>query len=164
MKSSRWVPCMATFALLIAILAGCSGQQDLMVTTRLDKDSYAAYEPAVLSVRAGQQVRLTFKNAENAENSYNFVLVQGGEDVMRDVGFAVSDAVSQVGSASDYLPIAKAERAKVLVYTKVLAPGMSETLTFTAPPAGSYQFMCTTSNGARSFWTYGMVGTLTVEP
>jgi uncharacterized cupredoxin-like copper-binding protein len=157
MKRSRSALYVAVLGLLSAILAGCSSPQDRILTI----PSNPAFEPAVLSVRAGQQVRLTIKNdGQNNTDQHNFVLVRGGEDVMRDVTSAVTAAINKVGSASDYLPIKESDLAKILVHIKVIDPGKNETITFDAPPAGSYMFMCTYGR----HWTYGMVGTLTVEP
>jgi uncharacterized cupredoxin-like copper-binding protein len=158
MRRSRCAVYVAGLVLLSAMLAGCSSPQELILTI---PSLGTAFEPAMLSVRAGQQVRLTIKNdGDNNIEKHNFVLVRGDEEVMRDVTFAVSAAINKVGSASGYLPLEESDLAKILIHTNVIDPGMSETITFAAPQAGTYKFICTVG----SHWTYGMIGTLTVAP
>jgi azurin len=59
--------------------------------------------------------------------------------------------------AENYLPPDQAD--KVIVSSKLLGPGESDTVTFTAPAAGTYDYICTFPGHALA----GMHGTLTVK-
>ena len=86
-----------------------------------------------MSADAGSEVVVNFNNSSGV-NSHNWVLVENG----------TKDAVATDGTAAgpggDWLP---ADDSRVISNTKVLGPGQSETVTFTAPSAGTYQFVCT---------------------
>jgi azurin len=94
-----------------------------------------AFDKTTLEAAAGQQVTLTFKNT-SAVQQHNWVLVSGGDSAASTIA---SDGL-QAGLAASYLP---ANNANVLAHTKVLDGGASETITFTAPSAGTYLFICT---------------------
>ncbi|MEN9937476.1 MAG: hypothetical protein RLZZ387_4055 [Chloroflexota bacterium] len=109
-----------------------------------------AYSPATLTATAGQEVTVTFKNNSSAQQ-HNWVLVNGGDDVAA----AVDEEAVNAGPP-DYLP---AEKTNIVAATKMLQPGASETVTFTAPAAGTYTFICTYP----AHYAGGMKGTLTVQ-
>jgi putative membrane-bound dehydrogenase-like protein len=95
------------------------------------------FDKAELKVKAGQKVRLTFKNNDLLE--HNLVIVKPG--TLPKVG-ALADALASKPGASEkqYVP----DSPDVLVATKVLDPGQSEDLLFTAPGVpGQYPFVCT---------------------
>lgn len=94
-----------------------------------------AFNKTTLEAAAGQQVTLTFKNA-SAVQQHNWVLVSGGDSAASTIA---SDGLT-AGLAANYLP---ANNANVVAHTKVLDGGASETITFTAPSAGTYLFICT---------------------
>jgi plastocyanin len=107
-----------------------------------------AYKPTTLSAKAGAPVTITFKNISTAQQ-HNLVVVNGGEDVATKV-----DEEAIAVGAPDYLP----STPDVLAGTKMLAPGASGEISFTAPAAGTYVFLCTYPGHAAA----GMKGTLTV--
>ncbi|HWQ14152.1 MAG TPA: plastocyanin/azurin family copper-binding protein [Roseiflexaceae bacterium] len=109
-----------------------------------------AFEPATATVAAGSQVSVTFTNNSTAQQ-HNWVLVNGGDDVAAQVAEAGINA-----GPPDYLP---ADKANVIASTKMLQPGGSETISFTAPAAGTYTFLCTYP----AHYAGGMKGTLTVQ-
>lgn len=84
-------------------------------------------------VNAGDAVTLNFVNS-SASNQHNWVLVRDG----------TKDAVAANGTAAGpvngWLDPAD---AAVLAASALLEPGASEELVFTAPAAGTYQFVCT---------------------
>ncbi len=86
-----------------------------------------------MSADAGSEVVVNFNNSSGV-NSHNWALVENG----------TKDAVSADGTAAgpggDWLP---AGDSRVISNTKVLGPGESGSVTFTAPAAGTYQFVCT---------------------
>jgi azurin len=90
-----------------------------------DKESF--------EVASGSEVVLAFNNASGI-NQHNWVVVQAG----------TKDAVSQRGTAAgpgnDWLQPGDAD---VVANTKVLSPGESGEVRFTAPAPGAYQFVCT---------------------
>jgi len=94
-----------------------------------------AFNKTTLEAAAGQQVSLTFKNT-SAVQQHNWVLVSGGDSAASKIA---SDGLA-AGLAANYLP---ANNTNVLAHTKVLDGGASETVTFTAPSAGTYLFICT---------------------
>ena len=94
-----------------------------------------AFDKSSVSVNAGQEVTVNFNNVGSLE--HNWVLVSGSVDPL---SATESDALAGANSG-------------------VLAGGESTTFTFTAPPPGEYQFVCTTEGHA----TAGMVGTFTVN-
>ena len=109
-----------------------------------------AFDQPALTAKAGEQVTVTFKNNSTAQQ-HNWVLVKGGDDVAAKV-----DEEGTNAGPPDYLPSGSAD---VIAGTKIVQPGGSETVTFTAPAAGSYVFLCTYP----AHYAGGMKGTLTVQ-
>ena len=108
-----------------------------------------AFKPAALTGKAGGQITVTFKNASTAQQ-HNWVLVSGGDDVAA----TVDEEAVNVG-APDYLPT-----TNVVGGSKMLQPGASATVTFTAPAAGKYVYLCTFPG----HYAAGMKGELTIAP
>jgi azurin len=104
----------------------------LSIATR---GSELAFEPPELRVIAGQPVVLTFTNRAEKQTGFrhNWVLVNPGkkEEVLVDS--------LRAGKELDYVP----DSSDVLAHTRLLDPGESQTVRFTAPSkAGNYPFFC----------------------
>ena len=85
-----------------------------------------------LSAKAGAQVTVKFKN--NAKvNQHNLVFVKAG----------TKDAVASAGTAAPSTDWVKLGDPNVIANTKLTDPGKTNEVTFTVPPAGTYQFVCT---------------------
>lgn len=94
-----------------------------------------AFDKTTLEAKAGGQVKLTLKNnATSPAMQHDFVLVKPGTE--NDVGAAGIAA----GPTKDYIP----DSPNVLAHTKLLKPGESDSITFTAPSQpGDYPYICT---------------------
>lgn len=108
------------------------------------------FDQPSLTARAGQAVTLVFANGSKTQ-PHNWVLVRGGADA----AVAVSAAGASAGEAAGYLP----SDASILASTRLLKGGEREVLSFTAPAAGTYAFICTVPGHFET----GMVGELVVE-
>ena len=86
-----------------------------------------------MSASAGAEVVVTFNNSSTT-NTHNWALVEAG----------TKDAVAADGTAAgpdnNWLPV---NDSRVIGSTVLIAPGESAQATFTAPSAGTYQFVCT---------------------
>lgn len=115
------------------------------------KGDELAFDKNALEATAGSKVSLTFKNNSNpgANLLHNWVLVKPGtEQGVEADGIAA-------GEANGYL---KANDDRVIAHTKLLKGGESETVSFDAPAAGVYPFVCTFPGHAAL-----MKGTFTVK-
>jgi plastocyanin len=146
----------ALAAVLLTVLAACGGGSTptdgggagggLAVSARGEE---LAFDPTTLTATAGAQTTVTFNNPSTA-NNHNWVLVNGGDDVATQVNDASVEA-STVGYATT--------GPNVVAATKTLGPNSNEAVTFTAPAAGTYTFLCTVPG----HYAAGMKGTLTVQ-
>lgn len=94
-----------------------------------------SFDKTSATANAGQQITVNFNNVGSLE--HNWILIPPGTDALTATQ---EDALSGANSG-------------------IVAAGESKTFTFTAPPAGSYTFVCTVEGHAAA----GMVGTLTVQ-
>lgn len=102
------------------------------VLTISPKGQEMAFDKTELKVKAGQKVKLTFKNGSNMQ--HNFVLVKPG------TANAVATAAIGAGFSGGWFK----KTADVLANTKMLDGGKSETIEFTAPSEpGDYPYICT---------------------
>ena len=88
-------------------------------------------------VKAGQTVKLTMKNIGQLPKvamGHNVVILKAGVNMVQ---FAV--AANQ--APPEYIP--KDRAGEMLAHTKLLGPDESDTITFTAPAKGSYDYLCT---------------------
>jgi|TARA_Y100000310_G_C20253367_1_gene610165 azurin len=86
-----------------------------------------------LTATEGSDVVVTFNNSSSV-NSHNWALVEAGtKDAVATDGLAA-------GQDNHWLPV---NDSRVVGSTIVLGPGESADATFTAPAAGTYQFVCT---------------------
>ena len=93
-----------------------------------------AYEPASAKVKSGDKVKLTLVNDNTAEGMiHNWVLVKLGS------GQEVATAGIAAGQDKDYIP----ENENIIAHTGLAQPSETITLEFTAPEAGSYNYICT---------------------
>ena len=102
----------------------------------------------------GQKVTVTLTDVGKLPKeamAHNFVLLKAGTDV---AAFATAAMTHQ---AQGYLPPEMA--GMVIAATKLLGPGESDTVSFTAPAAGTYDYICTFPGHALT----GMRGTLNVK-
>ena len=123
---------------MLLLIAAC-GDDDTSpdgpteVTVALDD---FAFVPATIEVSAGVQVTVNVTNIGGIQHSW--ILIAGGDEVTNEAEF--SEAVIHAGTGD-------------------LDPGQSESVTFTAPEAGTYQIVCHISGHIAA----GMVGTLEVS-
>jgi azurin len=109
-----------------------------------------AFSPSDLSAAANVQIRLTFDNVSTYFD-HNWVLVDS--DAVVD---AVPKDAAQAGEDQGFLP---QDLTHVIAYTPVVASGESATVTFAAPPPGTYPFFCAFPGHALA----GMRGTLAIK-
>lgn len=121
-------------AAMALLLAACGGDSGPVALSFEGSDTFQ-FTPASATVSAGDEVEVTFTNTGALEHSWAVV----GTDVELAT-VADSDAINSSA-------------------TGTVAAGETGTVTFTAPAAGTYQFVCTIAGHAAA----GMIGTFTVN-
>jgi azurin len=109
-----------------------------------------AFDKTKLTVPTGATVHLVLKNHSTMSTlPHNWVLVAPGTEAK-----VAAQGLAEAPDAGYVIP-----GANVLAYTPLAAPGATTEVTFTAPAAGTYPFICTVPGHYMM-----MKGTLTVTP
>lgn len=141
-----------------ALLAACGGSAAPAapaagpVTLEIgSKGDELAYDKTSLEAPAGSKITLKLKNNASAAsgNRHNWVLAKTA-----DADAVATDGIS-AGDAAGYL---KPDDKRVIAATKMVGPGESSEITFDAPAAGSYTYICTFPGH-----NVNMKGTLTIK-
>lgn len=143
--------CLALLALLIAAPLSRADDGRQVVIHCGDQ---MKYDVTTIEAAPGQKITVTLTNSGTLPKvamAHNWVLLKLGTDVS---GFATA---AMTHAETGYLPPEMA--GSVIASTKLLGPGESDTVTFAAPAAGVYDFICTFPGHALA----GMRGTLTVK-
>jgi len=91
------------------------------------------YNKAKLTAKAGSEVVVVFNNASTV-NQHNWVLVQAGtKDAVAADGATAGPGGSWISAGDD----------RIIAHVDLLDPGAIGEVRFTAPSAGTYQFVCT---------------------
>jgi len=97
------------------------------------------FDKREFTVKSGEKVELEFKNIGKLPKiamGHNLVILKKGISSLK-----FGQKVMNLGaSATNALPEGSME--DVIAATKLLGPGENETITFTAPEPGDYQFVC----------------------
>ena len=99
-----------------------------------------AYDTIEFTVTAGQTVKLTLESTSalpKIAGGHNLVILTKGTDVAKFATALMTEA------ASEYIPQDAAGKAKMIAHTKLLDMKEKDTITFTAPEAGEYDYICT---------------------
>ena len=102
----------------------------------LNSDDLMRFDKNMLLVQSGQKITLTLNHTGKMDKlimGHNFVLLK------KDVDVAVFAEKAVLAKNNEYIP----EGEEVIVYTKLLGGGESDTITFDAPEKGYYTFLCT---------------------
>ncbi|GGG86603.1 outer membrane protein H.8 [Parapedobacter pyrenivorans] len=115
------------------------GLEDVAVSNEvaLEGNDLMQYNKTLFRVKAGQPIKLTFKNAgEMPKESmgHNVVVVQPGTDLPALGGEAIK-AVD-----TEYIPVTFA--SSIIAHTKLLGPGETDAIEFTLEEKGVYPFLC----------------------
>lgn len=112
--------------------------EDNVAVVNITGNDQMKFDQDIIRVKAGQKVKLTLKHVGTMDKTvmgHNWTLLAKDAD-MAAVGQAAAEAAS-----TDYIPAAFKD--KILVHTKMLGGGESDTIEFDAPAPGTYVFMCT---------------------
>lgn len=124
-------------------------------TVEITADDKMKFSIATIEVAPGQKISVTLKNtgtSPKASMGHDFLVLKKGVNMMSFLDAGAMDA------AHEY--VAPAMEKDVLARTKLLGPGESDTVTFTAPYVpGDYDFICSFPGHA----TQGMKGILAVK-
>jgi azurin len=101
-------------------------------------DNPLSYDIKSFTVKAGEKVKVTFNNQSTLPQPHNLILGKiGSKD--RLIAAFTAMVTDPNGMAKGYIP----ESPDIIVHTKLLMPGQSETLEFTAPAEkGDYPYIC----------------------
>jgi azurin len=109
------------------------------------------FDLGTLEIAAGEDIALTFNNGAKT-TLHNWLLISGDDYA----AIEVNKAGEQAGQAAGYIP----DDARIIARTFGLVKGgQSQTVTFTAPPAGTYVYLCSFPG----HFEEGMRGVLTVK-
>jgi len=95
------------------------------------------YDLAEIKVKVGQKVKLTLNHTGKLAKE-----AMGHNWALLAQGTIVSDfaATAMQAKNTDYIPVGATE---VIVHTKLIGGGQSDTIEFEAPAKGVYEFICT---------------------
>lgn len=113
-----------------------SKKDDNSVNLALAGNDLMKFDKNEFSVKAGQEVTLTLRHTGKIDKKimgHNFVLLKKGTSVPE-----FSAKAAAAGEAKDWI----ANKDQIIVHTKMLGGGESTKITFTAPEAGTYDFIC----------------------
>ena len=102
----------------------------------LNSDDLMRFDKNMLLVQSGQKITLTLNHIGKMDKlimGHNFVLLK------KDVDVAAFAEKAVLAKNNEYIP----EGDEIIVYTKLLGGGESDTITFDAPEKGYYTFLCT---------------------
>lgn len=127
---------LVAFAALSTPATRAEDKADVAVVQIIGNDQMQ-YNITEFKVKAGQTVKLTMTNAGKLPKvamGHNIVILKAGVNMIE---FAV--AANQ--APPEYIP--QARKDDMIAHTKLLGPDESDTIEFTAPAAGSYDYLCT---------------------
>lgn len=107
------------------------------VTIGLTGNDMMQFNTKELKVKAGVEVTLTLRHTGKMDlkvMGHNFVLLKSGVEIP-----SFSLEAANAGGAEDWIPN---NGKDVIAHTKMLGGGQSTSVTFTAPSAGTYDFIC----------------------
>ncbi len=110
------------------------------ITLKPGQANPMSYDTTTINAKPGQKVKLTFANQSSmAPLQHNLILCKPGtkDAIIAAANGMMTDMPKWM--AKGFIP----ESPDVLHHTKLLNPGESETLEFTAGPAGDYPYLCT---------------------
>ena len=108
---------------------------DGVIKIVLNSNDQMQFDLEEIRVKAGVTIELTLNHTGELPKEtmgHNFVLLAPGTDIATYAGKAFG------AKDNDYVP----EGDETIAYTKMLGGGESDTITFTAPAAGEYDFIC----------------------
>lgn len=109
------------------------------------------FDATTLELAAGEDIVLTFNNGAKT-TAHNWVLISGDDYA----AIEVNQAGEQAGEGAAYIP----DDLRIIARTAGLVKGgQSESVSFTAPAAGTYVYLCTFPG----HFELGMKGVLTVK-
>lgn len=143
MKQIEFKTTFLMFAIVLTGLFACSndqkssdGDNQEKVEITLNSSDEMRYDKSEIIVSEGQTVVLTLNHTGKlpvTSMGHNFVLLAEGTVV---ADFAVA-AMSE--KDNNYIP---ADENGIIAHTKIIGGGESDTITFTAPEKGTYDFIC----------------------
>lgn len=99
------------------------------------------YDVTQFTVHPGEKVRVIFENVGKqpvTTMGHDFVLLKQGQDYKE-----FANEVLKADNAQDKGELPGALVDKTIAHTKILGPGEKQTVEFTAPAAGTYEYLCT---------------------
>jgi azurin len=122
--------------LLAAFISNASAQDAKIEITGNDQ---MQYNIKAFEVTEGQKVVLSFKHIGQLP-----AIAMGHNVVILKSGTAVPAFATKCAPAKDtgYIPQDEESKKQIVAHTKMLGGGESEEITFTAPAAGDYPFIC----------------------
>jgi azurin len=89
-----------------------------------------------ITVKAGQKIKLTLTHTGKLDKR-----IMGHNVVFLNKGIKLSTFASKAAASkeNDYIPVGS---SAVLAHTKMLSGGETTTIEFTAPAAGTYDYIC----------------------
>jgi azurin len=121
----------------------------LQVDTATEPEDFA-YAETALTAPAGSTITLNNRTDMDDEIGHNWVLVEPGQEQ------AVLASGIAAGDDKDWLDV---DDPAIIAHTALIEGEDSASVTFEAPPPGTYTFLCTFPE----HYAKGMAGTLTIE-
>ncbi|TCC99405.1 plastocyanin/azurin family copper-binding protein [Pedobacter hiemivivus] len=106
-------------------------------TLTLSAHDEMKFDKTELKALAGKPITLTFAHIGTMDKNtmgHNFILLKKGTDI--------DDFVKKALTAKDNDYIPKSESDKIIAHTKLLPGGATDTIEFTVPEKGTYDFIC----------------------
>jgi azurin len=135
---------------ILTLLAGCGGSskphahpaaeaEGAVKVVRITGNDAMQFSHSEIRAKPGQAIALILTNTGKMPKqgmAHNWVLLKAvTESEVNKIGMAAAT------KAPDYMPD---DRSNIIVYTKMLGPGESDTIEFDAPSEpGKYPFICT---------------------
>ena len=144
------------FGAFLYCFSGCSRAPEAPPkAVELHVDDKIKFDVGAFDAKPGQKIQVTFKNVGNTPKfsmGHNFILLDKSINEQNVTKFL--DAAS-TEAAHDYVP---PNAREVLAHSKLLGPGETDVVTFTAPfVPGDYLYLCSFpghySQGAKGIMT-----------